>query len=61
MATKKASKNEPKTITLTREQIFDIVDEAYGSGFCEGRRSEKEENMDITGIMGDIEEKYGKI
>jgi len=61
MATKKASKTKPKTITLTREQLFDILEDTYSSGFCEGRRAESEEQRDITNIMVELEEKHGKL
>jgi len=61
MATKKATKNKPRLIDLTREQVFNMIEQAYNCGFCEGRRAEREEHIDITGIMGDIEDKYGKL
>ena len=60
MATKKASKTKPKTITLTREQLFDILEDTYSSGFIEGRRAEREEHTDISNIMVELEKKHGK-
>jgi|TARA_R110002020_G_scaffold997_5_gene5025 hypothetical protein len=61
MNNKKPCKNKPRLIDLTREQVFDIVETAYNTGFCEGRRVEREEYTDITGLMCDIENKHGKL
>jgi len=61
MATKKATKNKPRLIDLTREQVFNMIEQAYNCGFCEGRRAESEEQRDITNIMVELEEKHGKL
>lgn len=61
MATKKSDKKKSDGIGLTIEQLFDIIEETYNRGFCEGRQAERAEHIDISGVMNEVREKYGKI
>ena len=50
-----------KTITINKEELGEIIEQAYRYGVGEGRRSQIEENQDIESIIDDAQAIHGKL
>lgn len=59
--TKKKETFKRKTITVDKEQLEEILEQAYRYGFNEGERAAREQVGDLKAIITDIEEVHGKL
>ena len=59
---KQVKKNKViNSVTLDKTQLTELLEQAYSSGFCEGRRAEMEEHRDLKDLLNDVEEVHGKL
>ena len=59
--TKKKETFKRKTITVDKEQLEEIIEQAYRYGFNEGEKAAHEQVNDIKAIIIDVEEVHGKL
>ena len=59
--TKKKETFKSKTITVDKEQLEEILEQAYRYGFNEGERAAREQVNDLRAIITDVEEVHGKL
>jgi hypothetical protein len=59
--TKKKETFKRKTITVDKEQLEEIIEQAYRYGFNEGEKAAHEQVNDIKAIIIDVEEIHGKL
>ena len=59
--TKKKETFKRKTITVDKEQLEEILEQAYRYGFNEGERAAREQVNDLRAIITDVEEIHGKL
>ena len=59
--TKKKETFKRKTITVDKEQLEEILEQAYRYGFNEGEKAAHEQVNDIKAIITDVEEVHGKL